>query len=309
MSSLKSRLTMRVVRAHRALAMAIVAAVALAAFAPGVARAQIEPMRLSSASVGLGDGQYARLNVHFVTALDGRGLPPGPCRVTLRFLDARGGIASESVVSLAPGRAAALDYRAPLARGGHANIRAEVIGEPDANGLVPNLIPSIEIIDAATGNTGPVSPGTIRGFNPQPEPPGDTAGTIRGFNPQPEPPGDVGLFGIASGQVARLNVTYVGLVTDTGLPPGPCTVTLTFSSGDGTATATRRVILAPGQSVALDVAAGPLPAGVRRRMWTSFATDGQEQGFLTASVDIFDQASGKAAALLPGSFVGSWGWE
>ena len=41
-------------------------------------------------------------------------------------------------------------------------------------------------------------PGSIRGFNPQPEPPGAPArgggpiedpGSIRGFNPQPEPPG------------------------------------------------------------------------------------------------------------------------
>lgn len=31
------------------------------------------------------------------------------------------------------------------------------------------------------------SPGTIRGFDPQPEPPG----TIRGFNPQPDPPREV----------------------------------------------------------------------------------------------------------------------
>ncbi len=30
-------------------------------------------------------------------------------------------------------------------------------------------------------------PGTIRGFDPQPEPPG----TIRGFDPQPEPPGTI----------------------------------------------------------------------------------------------------------------------
>jgi hypothetical protein len=46
----------------------------------------------------------------------------------------------------------------------------------------------------------PLSPAVIRGFNPQPEPPGRetvfvsrslvlSPGIIRGFNPQPEPPG------------------------------------------------------------------------------------------------------------------------
>ncbi|MGA0539642.1 hypothetical protein [Neotabrizicola sp. VNH66] len=39
-----------------------------------------------------------------------------------------------------------------------------------------------------------ITPGTIRAFNPQPEPPREmmpgaaSAGTIRAFNPQPEPP-------------------------------------------------------------------------------------------------------------------------
>jgi hypothetical protein len=39
-----------------------------------------------------------------------------------------------------------------------------------------------------------LTPGTIRAFNPQPEPPREALditlnpGTIRGFNPQPEPP-------------------------------------------------------------------------------------------------------------------------
>lgn len=39
-----------------------------------------------------------------------------------------------------------------------------------------------------------LNPGTIKGFNPQPEPPAEVLdiilnpGTIRGFNPQPEPP-------------------------------------------------------------------------------------------------------------------------
>lgn len=44
-----------------------------------------------------------------------------------------------------------------------------------------------------------MNPGTIRGFNPQPDPPAETRdliainpGEIRGFNPQPDPPATAG---------------------------------------------------------------------------------------------------------------------
>ncbi|MEW6282809.1 MAG: hypothetical protein AB1758_29630, partial [Candidatus Eremiobacterota bacterium] len=45
-----------------------------------------------------------------------------------------------------------------------------------------------------SSSTGVDTPGIVRGFNPQPDPPGSGArpthpGTIKGFNPQPEPPG------------------------------------------------------------------------------------------------------------------------
>lgn len=47
----------------------------------------------------------------------------------------------------------------------------------------------MERLEARDVPTVLVSPGTIRGFDPQPEPPGGTAAAlIRGFNPQPEPP-------------------------------------------------------------------------------------------------------------------------
>ncbi|HVV85865.1 MAG TPA: hypothetical protein VHE35_22555 [Kofleriaceae bacterium] len=307
MSALKTRLSSRS-RALPTVGLAAALALALAAFAPHSAHAQIEPVRISSASVGVASGQYVRLNAHFVTAIDSRGFPPGPCRVTLRLLDERGGVINEQVVSLAPGRAALLDYRPELRLGDHRTVRAQVIGERDANGFAPNIIPSLEVIDVATGKTGIVSPGTIRGFNPQPDPPGDD-GSTHGFNPQPEPPGDFGLFGIADSQVARLTASYVGVTSDSGLPPGPCDVALTFWNGDGSVVATRRVTLQPGASISLDVPAGSLPAGVRRRMWTSVTTDGHEQGFLAGSVDIFDQTTGKSSALLAGSFTEYIGLE
>lgn len=47
----------------------------------------------------------------------------------------------------------------------------------------------MESLEARDVPTLIVNPGLIRGFNPQPEPPGGSAaGLIRGFNPQPDPP-------------------------------------------------------------------------------------------------------------------------
>ena len=65
------------------------------------------------------------------------------------------------------------------------------------------------------------------------------AGRRSNFNPQPEPPGDLGTFGLASLQVGRVTATYVGLPSDTGLPPGPCAARLTIYSGNGAAMVVR----------------------------------------------------------------------
>jgi hypothetical protein len=43
-------------------------------------------------------------------------------------------------------------------------------------------------------NPQPEPPANLRGFNPQPDPPAsgfENPGSIRGFNPQPEPPGEL----------------------------------------------------------------------------------------------------------------------
>jgi hypothetical protein len=64
-------------------------------------------------------------------------------------------------------------------------------------------------VPAVTKTTIP-SPGTIRGFDPQPDPPGairgfdpqpEPPGTIRGFNPQPDPPHDPFRFVAGDGSV------------------------------------------------------------------------------------------------------------
>lgn len=293
-TSLAHRPRCRTFAALRLAAAAVAVLVALALLAPRAAHAQIDPYRLHSTSIGLTDGQYVRLNAYFDRAADGgrAELPPGPCRVTLRFLDERGAVVAESVATLRAGRAALLDYRPTLRPGARAAVRAELIGERDDAGVAPALIPSIEVIDVATGRTTIGSPGTIRGFNPQ-----------------PEPPGDLGLFGLASGQAAHVSVAYVGLSSDSGLPPGPCNVQITLLNGDGAIVASRRATVAPGETIALDLVGAATPPGVRRRLLAKVTTDGREQGFLASAVEVVDEATGKSAAMFPSDFVQSWGWE
>lgn len=270
-----------------------IALAALISLAAAPAHALIDTIRYHSSPVGVTDGQYARLSAYFVQSESGRPeLPPGPCRVTMRLLNQAGATVAESVVTLGPGRDTVLDFRpAGLRAGERATVRAVILGERDASGLAPRIVPSLEVVDVETGRTTIASPGLIRGFNPQ-----------------PEPPGDFGAFGVSSLQVARVSAAYVGLPSDTGLPPGPCNVTLTLYGG-GAVLATREVTVSPGQTVSLDLPAGYMAPGARRRMWARAASDGRAQGFLSASVEVFDAPSGKSAVLHPAAFVQSWGWE
>jgi hypothetical protein len=68
-------------------------------------------------------------------------------------------------------------------------------------------------IDIDTSEGGYVDPGSLVGFNPQPEPPGDRdPGEAVGFNPQPDPPGNPAYVQIDLSAYARGGATLdVGL--------------------------------------------------------------------------------------------------
>lgn len=255
--------------------------------ASSAAHAQIDPIRQDTGAVGVTSEQYIRLNAWFVRGQDGE-LPPGPCRITLRFYDTRGAIVAESTEELVPSRATLLDYRpAGLAPGERMTVRAEIIAEPDRNGVTPPVLPSVEVIDVATGRTAVVDPGSSSALEPT--------------------RADFSTFGMTHLQVARLSATCLGHVDDRGLPPGPCRMQLAIVSGNGRALVTREVTSAAGETVSLDFAAGEMVTGVRRRMWATVSTD--EASFVATSVEIFDQPTGKTVALLPGQIAQSWGWE
>lgn len=81
--------------------------------------------------------------------------------------------------------------RRPVARPARPAVRPqlEVMEDRLALSATATALPTLS---GAYG--GYVSPLTMRGFNPQPEPPGSSMlvnpGVARGFNPQPEPPQD-----------------------------------------------------------------------------------------------------------------------
>ena len=108
--------------------------------------------------VGVVSGQIARLNVvNTGDIASPRGLPPGPCRVTLSFFDSDGSLLATITRTLDPGHAGSLDFNiASFGSEGGAGrlmIRAEVTVEPDANSLTPCVMPTLEVFDMASGKT------------------------------------------------------------------------------------------------------------------------------------------------------------
>jgi hypothetical protein len=134
-------------------------------------------------AVGLANQQVARLNV--VSIGDPSIIPPGPCRVGLSFLDARGIIINDrngrpmsTQLDVAQGASGFLDMSAgAFIIYGRLQFRAMVVlpPAPTDSSVDPcaNVIPTLEIFEQRTGRTTLfLHPALIRGFDPQPDPPG-----------------------------------------------------------------------------------------------------------------------------------------
>jgi len=128
---------------------------------------------------------------------------------------------------------------------------------------------------------------------------------LNAFNPQPDPPG-FGMVGIAAGQTARLNVVNLG----NGPPavPPPCRASLQFFDDPGNLLANQQVRVEAGNAVFLDLAANFPPAnGVgevlappRAEIRAATETpDGELPPPCTATLEIFDNASGRTAVSFP----------
>ena len=264
------------------------------------ARAQIDPYRLATemSAVGVAHGQVARLSAFYHDAF-----PPGPCKTddvcrppesfeaTLTFYLMDGSVSVQRKVTLTPDRGATLVF-APtdFDRDGRVAVRGEVTVAPDVSGYQPRVVPSVEVLDAATGQTGVLNPGPLAGFNPQPDPPRDF---------------DFGLFNVVKGQTARVNVSFVYMPE--GFPPGPCRVTVSFYDGDGRPIGQSAQSLDPGKTAQFDYSTANLPAGARQRIRASVhveAADGSVVPCVMPSLEVFAADTGKTALFVPGGMIG-----
>ena len=105
---------------------------------------------------GIVADQTARVSVVNISA-DPRGYPPGPCRVSLAFVDSEGIVLKEARLTLRPGQAMSLDYGfqpppdpdrgdaagAAADRGGRQDLRAriEIADLVDPGDRQPRLYP------------------------------------------------------------------------------------------------------------------------------------------------------------------------
>jgi hypothetical protein len=269
------------------------------------ANAQIDPYTPATAyefsTMGVARGQTARLSLYYHNVF-----PPGPCapgvacdsspvgsfQATVSFLECDGSVVAQNTLTLTPDKGGTLVFTpTSFHSDGRACARALVNVAPDANGFLPDLRPSVEVLDAATGKSMLLNPGAAAGFNPQPEPPrGDS---------------DFGLFNVITGQTARVEASFVD--APSGFPPGPCRVTLSFYSGDGQLLSQSIQSLAPGATAQFDYPTTNLPANSRIRIRASVHVE-SEGGFLPCimpAVEVFDNTTGKGSIFYPGLMIGS----
>jgi hypothetical protein len=280
-------------------------AVAAAVFSSAQsARAQIDyyrPLTIDMSAVGVTRGQAARVSAYYDNFLPPgpctpTELPPGPCtppasfRLSLNFTDEVGNVVAQRSVTVSPGRAASLIYVPPSFRAdGRATVRASVSVEPEA-GYLPRLIPTVEVSDIASGQTSIINPGSLKGFNPQPEPPGDS---------------HFGLFSIVRGQTVRVHVSNVGAPND--LPPGPCRADVTFYDGEGRIVGRETLWLAAGQTGAADFATSDMPTGFRGRIRADVhaeSLDGRTVPVVAPSLEVFAADTGRGLLFYPGALIG-----
>jgi hypothetical protein len=270
------------------------------------AAAQIDPYRepINLSPVGVARGQVARLTVVWTRVVPPDPcLPPGPCKTygpfntTLALVDASGRVVARQSFALVQGRPAALNFApSEFGAGGRAQLRAQVTVDRDAEGFIPCIMPSLEVVNLDGSNSTVVNPGTLVGFNPQPEPPGDR---------EPDAEFEFGFVTEGRGQTMRLNAAFTD--ADSDLPPGPCRVTLSFYDGDGRLVMQTIETVEPGQTVSLDVPAGEIPATVRKRLRATVRVEALPGGLIPCvmpSLEVFNADTGKTSLFYPGAMIG-----
>ena len=236
---------------------AAIAAMLALLTAGGVAAADepnIDPPGFAPVTLHL--AQAIRLNVtcfeHDVGAVE-----PSRCTGELMFHDAKGRELKRQPYALEPGRTTFLQMPMPLTNAAGDRIRSVLVIPcviPGPGGLA---IPSVEVFDRVAGHMvlfenpaaarmsdfGPAPPGSERGFDPQPDPPGFGAVTLRG---------DQGL---------RMNVFCFGHAVN-GSDPEPCQGSVMFHDAAGDVLRRATYDLDPGEASSFELPPRPLRGGV-----------------------------------------------
>lgn len=156
---------------------------ALGALLLAAASADAFVINWKTGTVGVARGQSVRVNVAHVGNPNCSSMEP-----CIKVFDVAGNLLAESDLTLVPGQSASLDLSAAQLGGPDTKnrfpIRAEIELSIDdgrqARFCQNNLVPTLEVFDDETGEaTLFVSPALVKGFNPQPDPPGATLDLLR----------------------------------------------------------------------------------------------------------------------------------
>ena len=135
---------------HFRIMLAVLAGAAVGLFRPGLSVKAFNPQPDPPAFglIGIDPYETARLNaVCAVTPLPG-GVNPGPCDVTLAFLDSNGRLVKQATYALRPGQSASLD----LTGAASSAVRTQVQPFVPVGGSGFVLV-SVDVFDSNTGRT------------------------------------------------------------------------------------------------------------------------------------------------------------
>jgi hypothetical protein len=192
---------------------------------PGALGEETGPVHRPLATMGITQGQTARINV--VNSPDpNSSIPPTTCMVELCFHDINGnlildrsGRVVQKTATIDPHHGDALDLNANLVAG----LGTRVVIIPCIRILRISdgtlAIPTLELFNNLLKTTFVLSPGVARGFDPQPDPP-------------VAPEVAFGLVGITQGETARLYVNNAEN-PNSSTPPDPITVEMEFHDANG----------------------------------------------------------------------------
>lgn len=108
---------------------------------------------------GITRNQTARLNVAYVGFQNPSADRPAPLNITLRFVNDNGNVMAESRQSVEYGKTVSFDFPAEARQ----RLRPVVIVAPDASGIAPWVMPSVEVLNNGTGKTAVFYPGSLIG--------------------------------------------------------------------------------------------------------------------------------------------------